>query len=158
MRRQINVFSCHLICHALEILFMSLFWFGQGVSWGGHTIFCVLCFLFLCGWLGMVLNQGQLSIVVSDWEPYLGTVFPTCGCGRLTLFRALCFWASRFIFVVFSVFFGVILIKIKKMHAHHAAPWSSPSNSRDMIIGPIPIEVPMAFSKLLVFTFVGCAQ
>jgi hypothetical protein len=27
---------------ALEILFMSLFWFGQGVSWGGH--FYVLCF------------------------------------------------------------------------------------------------------------------
>jgi hypothetical protein len=30
-------------CHALtlEILFMSLFWFGQGVSWGGHSVFYV---------------------------------------------------------------------------------------------------------------------
>jgi hypothetical protein len=26
----------------------------------------------------MVLNQGQLSIVVSDWESYLGSLFPTC--------------------------------------------------------------------------------
>ena len=33
-------------CHALtlEILFMSLFWFGQGVSWGGHSMFCVSMF------------------------------------------------------------------------------------------------------------------
>jgi hypothetical protein len=37
-------------------------------------------------WPGMVLNQGQLSIVVSDWEPYLGTLFATCVCGKLTLF------------------------------------------------------------------------
>jgi hypothetical protein len=54
---------------------MSLFWFGPSVSWGGH--FYVLCFydfLFLC--FGQVLNQGQLSIVVSDWEPYLGAFFP----------------------------------------------------------------------------------
>ena len=56
---------------------MSLFWFGQGVSWGGH--FYVLCFydfLSLCFWPGVVLNQGQLSIVVSDWEPYLGSSCP----------------------------------------------------------------------------------
>ena len=33
-------------------------------------------FSFLCVWLGMVLNQGQLSIVVSDWESYLGSFFP----------------------------------------------------------------------------------
>ena len=33
-------------------------------------MFCVSMF-----WLGMVLNQGQLSIVVSDWESYLGSRF-----------------------------------------------------------------------------------
>jgi hypothetical protein len=27
-------------------------------------------------WPGMILNQGQLSIVVSDWESYLGSPFP----------------------------------------------------------------------------------
>ena len=26
-------------------------------------------------WPGMVLNHGQLSIVVSDWESYLGSPF-----------------------------------------------------------------------------------
>ena len=34
-----------------------------------------LGFLFLCVWPGMVLNQRQLSTVVSDWEPYLGSLF-----------------------------------------------------------------------------------
>ena len=37
-----------------------------------------ICFLFLCFWPGMVPNQRQLSIVVSDWESYLGSLFPTC--------------------------------------------------------------------------------
>ena len=109
---------------------MFLFWFGQGVSWGGHSMFCVLCFLFLCGWPGMVLNQGQLSIVVSDWEPYLGSLFPTCVCGRLTLVRAFCLWASRFVFVVLIVLFGIIWINKGNVRSH-AAPWSAPSNSRD---------------------------
>jgi hypothetical protein len=33
------------------------------------SIFCGSMF-----WPGMVLNQGQLSIVVSDWESYLGSM------------------------------------------------------------------------------------
>jgi hypothetical protein len=33
-----------------------------------------LCSMF---WPGMVLNHGQLSIVVSDWESYLGSLFST---------------------------------------------------------------------------------
>ena len=37
-------------------------------------------------WPGMVLNQGQLSIVVSDWEPYLGSPFPSFLGGKLSLF------------------------------------------------------------------------
>jgi hypothetical protein len=47
----------------LSSFYMSLFYFGQGVSWGGHSMFC---FLFLCVWPGMVPNQRQLAIVVSD--------------------------------------------------------------------------------------------
>jgi hypothetical protein len=43
--------------------------------WGGHSMFCLLCFFISMFWQGMVLNQGQLSIVVSDWEPYLGSPF-----------------------------------------------------------------------------------
>jgi hypothetical protein len=38
-------------------------------------MFRVLCFLFLCVWPGMVPNQRQLTIVVSDQEPYLGSLF-----------------------------------------------------------------------------------
>jgi hypothetical protein len=44
-----------------------------------------LCFCISLFWLGMVLNQGQLSIVVSDLESYLGSLFPFCVCGKLTL-------------------------------------------------------------------------
>ena len=50
----------------LSSFFMSLFRFGQGVSWGGHSVFCSLGFVFLCVWPGMVPNQRQLAIVVSD--------------------------------------------------------------------------------------------
>ena len=50
-------------------------WLGQGVMWGGHSIFCFLGFFISMFWPGMVLNQGQLSIVVSDWESYLGSPF-----------------------------------------------------------------------------------
>ena len=50
-------------------------WLGQGVMWGGHSMFCFLCFFISMFWPGMVVNQGQLSIVVSDWESYLGSPF-----------------------------------------------------------------------------------
>ena len=76
----------------------------------------ILCFVFLRFsisrfsrfWPGMVLNQGKLSIVVSDWKPYLGT-----------LFSHLCLWEVVFVcstialklhsrFVLFIVFVSVI--------------------------------------------------
>ena len=65
----------------LRELCMSLFWFGQGVIWGGHSMFLFLCFCISLFWPGMALNQGQLTIVVSDWEPYLGSFFPPMFCG-----------------------------------------------------------------------------
>ena len=60
-------------------------------------------------WPGMVLNQGQLSIVVSDWEPYFDSPFPP-----------FCVWEVVFVcwhyslklhvvFVLFIVFVGVII-------------------------------------------------
>jgi hypothetical protein len=74
-----NLNACHAL--TLESLFMSLFWIGQGVIWVG-----ILCSFFLCFCIslfrpGMVLNQGQLSIVVSDWEPYFGSFSPQGCCG-----------------------------------------------------------------------------
>jgi hypothetical protein len=44
-----------------------------GWSGCGHSMFCFLCFFISMFWPGMVVNQGQLSIVVSDWESYLGS-------------------------------------------------------------------------------------
>ena len=57
----------------LRALFYFSIWLGQGVMWGVHSMFYFLCFVFLC--FCRVLNQGQLSIVVSDWESYLGRIF-----------------------------------------------------------------------------------
>ena len=62
-------------------------------------------------WPGMVLNQGQLSIVVSDWEPYLGSTFPSFLCGKLSLFVGTIALSFTVVFVVFIVLFGVILNK-----------------------------------------------
>ena len=53
-----------------EPFYVSI-WFGQGVIWVG-----ILCVVFLCVWPSVVPNQRQLSIVVSDWESYLGSLFP----------------------------------------------------------------------------------
>ena len=112
-------------------------------------MFCVLYFLFLCVWPGMVLNQGQLSIVVSDWEPYLGALFSP------PVFVGGCLCLEHFAFELtvclcsVNVLFGVILIKIKKMYAHHSAPWSSPLNSRDNIGLSIQLATHSEFLLLL---------
>ena len=67
------VFFCHfragrVSCPDLEEPFISLFWLGQGVTRVGSLVF-----LFLC-WPGIVPNQRQLSIVVSDWGSHLGSL------------------------------------------------------------------------------------
>ena len=49
--------------------FYSLFSLGQGVTRVGCLVFSFLC------WPGMVPNHRQVSIVVSDWGSYLGSLF-----------------------------------------------------------------------------------
>ncbi|XP_070291979.1 androgen-induced gene 1 protein isoform X2 [Salvelinus sp. IW2-2015] len=53
---------------------ICLYLVGQDVSWVG--IIYVVCFYvgFLV-WPDMVLNQRQVLVIVSDWEPYLGSLF-----------------------------------------------------------------------------------
>ena len=78
------------VCHALtleSLLCLYLVW--SGCDLGGHSMFCFLCFCISMCWPGLVLNQGQLSIVVSDWESYLGSLFPFCHCGKLSLLGVL---------------------------------------------------------------------
>ena len=48
---------------------------------------CLLSRCFVCLWLPrLVLNQRQLFIVVSDWEPYLGSHIPWVFCGLLSMY------------------------------------------------------------------------
>ena len=49
-------------------------------------VFLVLSRCFVCLWLSsFVLNQTQLFIVVSDWEPYLGSHIPWVIRGSLSM-------------------------------------------------------------------------
>ena len=86
--------------------------------------------LFLC-WPGMVPNQRQLIIVVSDWGSYLGNHFPTVFCGIL-------FWVSACCTAYVTVpclfpFCFVSFTKIKVWNSEHAAPWSVSPHSSDTV-------------------------
>ena len=43
----------------------------------------MLCvwFVYFYVWPDMVLNQRQVLVIVSDWEPYLGSLFCVGFCG-----------------------------------------------------------------------------
>ena len=60
---------------------------GCDVGWAFYFFF--LGFFISMFWPGMVLNQGQLSIVISDWESYLGSPFPPSGRQGSLVVRAL---------------------------------------------------------------------
>ena len=51
---------------------------GQDVSWVG-ILCCVSSLSVSVFGPDVVLNQRQVFIVVSDWEPYLGSLFCHCG-------------------------------------------------------------------------------
>jgi hypothetical protein len=65
---------------------------------------------FLCVWPSMVLNQRQVSVIVSDWEPYLGSLFSIVFCGWL--YPVLVFSPDGTVLVVctFVILFSVLLI------------------------------------------------
>jgi hypothetical protein len=71
-------------------------------------MFYFLCFGISLFWPGMVLNQGQLSIVVSDWESYLGSPFSLLSVWVVDL----CLWHLALVsftsFCIVSGFVGVI--------------------------------------------------
>ena len=79
-------------------------------AWVGWV--CSVFYVVFCVWPGMVLNQRQVSLVVSDWESYLGSLFSTCVswvfvfrfsvCRHTGLFN----WCTLFCFVpVFCCFY-----------------------------------------------------
>ena len=60
-----------------------------------------------CVWPGMGLSQRQVSLVVSDWESYLGSLSHLCGVGDLCcvfLHRTGLFVCRFVVFPVFSCF------------------------------------------------------
>ena len=88
-------------CHVLTLVPFLCLYFGLVRAWVGVGILgFVLGFVLLCVWPGMVPNQRQLSIDVSDWEPYLGSLFPTVFVGSCFLN---CFGRSLCYFCYFSV-------------------------------------------------------
>ena len=59
----------------LRETFLCLVLVWSGCDLGRHSMsFISMICVNMC-WPGIVLNQGQLSIVVSDWESYLGSPF-----------------------------------------------------------------------------------
>ena len=68
--------SCHVL--TIESCLFSMF-VRSGVIKGGLSRGIV----YIC-WPGMVPNQRQLFIVVSDWGSYLGSHFPIVLCGILS--------------------------------------------------------------------------
>ena len=61
-----------------------VFCFSMVRVWVGGVVYVSLSMIiYFSVWPGMVLNQRQLSIVVPDWEPYLGSLFSIVFCGWL---------------------------------------------------------------------------
>ena len=76
-----------------------------------HFLCCV------CVWPGMVLNQRQVSLVVSDEESYLGILFPLVF--RECLFSVLFYFTVQDCsFVVLLFFVSVFTIRIKNQDEH----------------------------------------
>ena len=80
-------------------------------------------------WPGVIPNQRQLALVVSDWGSYLSSLLAISCCGILFHVEACVVFSlrtSRYV-VLFVCLFWII-----NMYAFHAAPWSDPSfNERD---------------------------
>ena len=71
--------------HSLLCMFLCFVWSGCDLS--GHSMLDVLFVCFYV-WPDMVLNQRQVLVIVSDWEPYLGSLFCVWFCGWM--FLSLC--------------------------------------------------------------------
>jgi hypothetical protein len=101
---------------------------GQGEMWGGHSIFLFLGSFISMFWPGMVFNQGQLSIIVSDWESNLGSPFSLLSVWVVNFVSGI---IAQLSFTVVSLFCWQHFYPIKKMYAHHAALWTTYSIHED---------------------------
>ena len=85
----------------------------------------------------MVLNQRQVLVIVSDWEPYLGSLFCVGFCGWLFLVFCLCVYApDRTVSVFHICCFGILQCShlwslLNMLNSNHAALWSDPSSTEE---------------------------
>jgi hypothetical protein len=81
----------------------------------------------------MVLNQRQVLVIISDWEPYLGSLFCVGFCGWLSLSSFVCSRQNCFGFFHICCFLfcsvHVLSSLLNMMNTNHAALWSSPSST-----------------------------
>jgi hypothetical protein len=99
----------------------------------GILLFSMFCsvVIFLCVWPRMVLNQRQVS-VVSDWEPYFGSLFSIVFCGWLDPVLVLSPYGTVSVVYLYFCYFvqcSVDFIKYIIMDTYHAAHWSDPCYS-----------------------------
>ena len=116
----------------LSSFVMSLFQFGEGVSWGGQSMFFFLCCGFVFGlvWFSIRSRCRSLSLIENHTQVvfshlcFVGDYFLFCVFRHLTeLFRVS--FHSPCYFVQCSEFIHII------MNTFHAALWSSPSSNTD---------------------------
>ena len=115
------------VCHVLTLVILLCLCFSMVRAWVGWVVYVSFSMIrFFCVWPGMVLNQRQLSIVVPDWEPYLGSLFSIVFRGWL--FSVFCCVSApaRTVFGCrFIVFVQCSSSLLKDMDTYHAALWSS---------------------------------
>ena len=71
-------------------------------------MFCSV--IFLCVWPSVVLNQRQVSVVVSDCEPYLGSLFSIVFSGWLYPVLVFSPYGTVSVVCTFVILFSVLLI------------------------------------------------
>ena len=68
-------------CHVLTLVLLLCLCFSMVRAWVVYVPFSMFWDFCVCP--GMVLNQRQMSIIVPDWEPYLGSLVSLLSCGWL---------------------------------------------------------------------------
>ena len=118
-------------CHVLTLAPLFCLCFSMVRVWVGVGSLCLFYYVVFCVWPGMVLNQRQVLLVVSDWESYLGSLFPPVFRGWL--FSVFCCVSApdRTVFSRFSLLFCYFRVHLINMDTYQGAPWSSPSSTDD---------------------------
>ena len=100
-------------------------WVGW-VVYVPFSMFCDFCF-----WSGMVLNQRQLSVVVPDWEPYLGSLGSLLSCGWFFSVSVSTWNCFGFVISRCRLLFCSLFLLKTKVNTYHTGYWSDPCYSSE---------------------------